>query len=125
MGTVADKDFSCAEVKTNPRDEVDIDIREVYDYLLKNSMVAGMYADDTLLCIMTETGEFHPQKDTPQTAGRNLNLFFLGKGYKPLRAVRAGYPVGTSCYYYYHGCLYVLLNRPDTGKYEILKYQVG
>ena len=125
VGTVADKDFSCAEVKTNPRDEVDIDIREVYDYLLKNSMVAGMYADDTLLCIMTETGEFHPQKDTLQTAGRNLNLFFLGKGYKPLRAVRAGYPVGTSCYYYYHSCLYVLLNRPDTGKYEILKYQVG
>ncbi len=125
VGTLADKDFSCAEVKMNPRDEVDIDIPKVYDYLLKNCVVTGAYADDTLLCVMTETGVFNPQKDTLQTAERDLNLFFLGQGYRPLRAVRMDYPVGTSCYYYYHGRLYVLLNRPDTGKYEILEYQLG
>lgn len=125
VGTISDKDFSCVEVKKNPRGNVDIDIPKVYDYLLKNSVVTGAYADDTLLCVMTETGELKPQKDMLQTLGRKLNLFFLAPGYKPLRAVCMDYPIGTCSYYYYHGCLYILLNRPDTGKYEIVKYHGG
>ena len=125
VGKIADKDFSCVEVKKNPRGNVDIDIPKVYDYLLKNSVVTGAYADDTLLCVMTETGELEPQKDMLQASGRKLNLFFLAPGYKPLRAVCMDYPIGACCYYYYHGCLYILLNRPDTGKYEIVKYHEG
>lgn len=124
LGTVVDNEFACTEIKENPRDKADINVYEAYDYLTKNSVVTGMYTDDTQLCIITETGEIHPQRDTLQTAERNLNLFLLDKEYKPLRAVRADYQIGTTDYYYYHGSLFVLLNEPDTGKYVILKYQI-
>lgn len=122
VGTIEDRDFSCENVKMNLREEEDVDIQAIYNYLLKNGVVTGAYAEDSLLCVMTETCGSVLQCDSVHAANRGLNLFLLRRDCIPLCAYRMDYPLNMTCYWYYGKCLYLLVNDSDSNSYSILKY---
>lgn len=98
-----DKSFRITRQKTLPQGAQDL-----FDYILDNSVVSGLFVDNGRLCLTTETGVFGREGGEEGYAQRRLNVIILDEEFNVSRALRFGYPIGITQYRIFNGHLFAI-----------------
>jgi hypothetical protein len=99
--------------------------RKLIDYMMKNSVVRGLYKDNGQWIIVSETGQFDfdlQKRVVESPKNRNIKLYILDSSFTPVRTVLYEY-INTPHFVIYSGAMYYLNYNLDHQEQIITLYR--